>query len=316
MPVLRPSSPAKLTESESATDTAAAPSKETAIDPETSLPESYDVDMIRAMIQDPFHIYVYWEVRDRSFEALTRYFSPEDAATFHKTLRLVETEGSAEAFFEVERRGDYWLTVFPDREYEFEIGARSALHGYVALVRSNRLRTPRATVSSETALEETYETSASNFVEVMEASGFGAEQSRDITISALKETETEENPTAWALLRLPEPVRHAVVLAATGAALTEQDINSLPDPLRIELMKLFVEKDGRLASAGLMHYLPELLREVIEDDHRWIDDAGHPLRVAPRFLLGGTENFSRPFDDLRWPGLPGLPSSAEAVHGR
>jgi len=78
-------------------------------------------DIVRAMLQDPFRVFVYWEVRDESLKALTRYFSPDEVAGFKVVLKLIELTGPNEAFFEVERRGRYWLMVFPDREYEFEI---------------------------------------------------------------------------------------------------------------------------------------------------------------------------------------------------
>src|SRR5687768_9049350 len=40
------------------------------IDTGLPIPESYDVDTIRALVQDPFHIWVYWEMRERVFENL------------------------------------------------------------------------------------------------------------------------------------------------------------------------------------------------------------------------------------------------------
>src|ERR1044072_4306163 len=95
------------------------------IDEGMPLPDSYDVDIIRAMLQDPFRIFIYWEVRESSLKALTRYFSEEEEAGFKRDLKLVEIEGGNEAFFDVGRHGRYWMTVFPDREYEFEIGVRS-----------------------------------------------------------------------------------------------------------------------------------------------------------------------------------------------
>lgn len=283
------------------------PTGEPFIDEGLPLPESYDVDIIRAMLQDPFRIFIYWEVRETSLKALTRYFSEQEAESFRTVLKLLEVEGGHEAFFGVGRHGRYWMTVLPEREYEFEIGVRSPAHGYVPLVRSNRVRTPRGTVSPEPAFETQYKLSPPEFVEVIEASGFAAAAALDITIRAMPGTEVESGQFRDALLKLPEEVRQAVMTAGAGEEITPQMIESLPETIKGELMKLFVESDGLVASVGLMHYLPELLREAIEDERELIDDRAHPLRIAPRFYAGGSENAAWPGDEIHVPGLPKKP---------
>ena len=274
------------------------------IDEGLPIPESYDTDIIRAMIQDPFRIFIYWEVRPESLEALTRYFAPEEIAGFSITLKLTETGGRNEAFFEVSQKGRYWMMVFPDRDYEFEIGVRSLKHGFISLIRSNRVRTPRGTVSPETADQLEYRLSPPEFIDIIEASGFAAEQSLNITVAAMPGSSTEQAEMNSTLSRLPEGVREALLLAGAGHALTREMIEQLPEPPGSELLKLFEATDGTIASVGLIHYLPELLREVIEDDREWISDQTHPLHLAPRFFVGASENHNRPGEEIRWPGIP------------
>ena len=321
--ILRPSSPImagprKPTEppvasEESALIPAQEPTGEPYIDEGPPLPDSYDVDIIRAMLQDPFRIFIYWEVREVSLKALTRYFSEEDAAGFKTVLKLTEIEGGNEAFFNVGRNGRYWMMVFPEREYEFEIGVRSATHGYIPLVRSNRVRTPRGTVSPEPAYEREYKLSPPDFINVIEASGFAAAAALDITVRAMPGAGAESDQFRDALFKLPEEVRRAVIVAGAGEEMTPQMIEALPEPVRGELMKLLVGSDGRVASIGLMHYLPELLREAIEDERELIDEGAHPLHVAPRFFAGGTENVAWPGGDIRVPGLPPAASGQWSV---
>src|SRR5689334_11783524 len=157
------------------------PTDQPYIDEGLPLPESYGVDIIRALLQDPFRLFIYWEVRPESLKGLTKIFSEADAAEFRTTLKLRDMDGGQEAYFEVGRRGRYWMMVFPDRTYEFEMGVRSPKHGYISLVRSNPLRTPRGTVSPETAPEPEYQMSAPEFIDVLQASGFAPEQALDIT---------------------------------------------------------------------------------------------------------------------------------------
>ena len=279
------------------------------IDEGLPVPDAYEVDIVRAMLQDPFRIFIYWELREESLRALDLYFSPEEAAAFQTTLRLFEVEGRNEAYFPVGRRGRYWMMVFPDREYEFEVGVRSPVHGYISLIRSNRVRTPRGTVSPEKSEEGEYRLSPSEFMNVIEDSGFSANQAMDITVAAMPGAGIDLDEVSTVLMRLPDTVRSAVIVAGTGGELTREMIESLPLYLRDELIKLYGAGDGRIASVGLMHYLPELLRVAIEDERELIGDHVHPLHLAPRFFVGASENAAGPGGEIRWPGLPHRTSS-------
>ena len=282
----------------------APPEDEPFIDVGLPVPENYDVDIIRALLQDPFRVYIYWDVRQESLNGLTHLFSAEEAARFRVTLKLIEVEGGSEAFFEVALRGSYWMMVFPDREYEFEIGVRSPEHGYIALIKSNRVRTPRGTVSPEPAVEPEYQMSAPQFLDVLEASGFSAVQALDLKVSALPGASTDPGFVSEALLKLPESLRGALTSAGAGEPLTEEMIDALPVWLRGELFKLLFGGDGRLASAALIHYLPELLREALEDERELIGDHVHPLHVTPRFFVGASETVPWPGGEVKLPPFP------------
>ena len=108
------------------------------------LPETYDTDVVWALVQDPFRILVYWDVRDESVRALSSYFSSDDIAKFKVALKKTE-EGAEDSFVETTNRGRQWMAVTPEREYQFEIGVRSPVHGYITIARSGRIYPPRAT---------------------------------------------------------------------------------------------------------------------------------------------------------------------------
>jgi Domain of unknown function (DUF4912) len=271
------------------------------------VPQSYNVDIVRALIQDPFRVFIYWEVRQESLNGLTRYFSADEAARFQITLKLIEIEGGSEAFFEVGLRGRYWMMVFPDREYEFEIGVRSPEHGYITLIKSNRVRTPRGTVSPEPAAEPEYQLTPPQFLDVLEVSGFSAAQALDITVTALPGASADAEVMTEALQKLPESLRAALMAAAAGEALNEQMINALPDWLRNELLELLFGGDGKLASTALAHYLPELLREALEDERELLGDRVHPLHVTPRFFIGASETVTWPGGEFKLPPFPRRP---------
>ena len=291
------------------------------IDEGLPVPESYNVDIIRAMLQDPFRVFIYWEVRDESLKALTHYFSRADASAFRTTLKLFEVTGRDEAYFDVPGHGRYWMMVFPDREYEFEIGVRSEKHGYIALVRSNRVRTPRGTVSPVASDDGKYKLSPEEFVDVLEVSGFGAQQTLDLTVAAARadfpRSETaEKDPFEELLARLPAAVRDAILAASRGEPLSSRQIELMPEPLRSALSDLASRGDGRLASVGIVHYLPELFREAFEDYSDLIADHVHPLHLTPRFFAGGTENVMPPSREIHLPTRPSSVVLAPSGRGR
>jgi hypothetical protein len=142
------------------------------IDHGPPVPERYDIDIIRAMVQDPFRVFVYWEISEQSIKTLAHYFSAEQEEAFQITLKLIEIDRPEETSFDVDTQGSYWMMARPDREYEFEMGVRSSRRGYIPLMRSNRVHTPNETISRVAPNEAEYRLSPQQFAEVLEASGF------------------------------------------------------------------------------------------------------------------------------------------------
>jgi hypothetical protein len=280
------------------------PTDQPYVDEGLPVPESYGVDIIRALLQDPFRIFIYWEVRPESLKGLTKIFSEAEAAEFRPTLKLRDMDDGQEAFFEVGPRGRYWMMVFPDRTYEFEMGVRSPRHGYISLVRSNQLCTPRGTVSPAVAPEPQYQMTPPEFIDVLQASGFAPEQAMDITVAPMRGSTADGEQMADLLVRLPESVRNALLVTAIGGELTFDMVDALPEPFRGELLKLYYASDGQLASVGLAHYLPEVLREAIEDERGLIGDHVHPLHVTPRFFAGASEALPPSGNEFHLPRLP------------
>ena len=322
--VLRPSSPIKLppvdhldradnrslTEDVVASDLSAGAVTTLSVDAEPfidlglPIPDSYHTDILRAMIQDPFRVFLYWEVRDENLNALTAYFPAAEVQTFRTVLKLRDKTGGQESYFPVGSRGRYWMMVFPDRDYEFEIGVRSPLHGYISLLRSNVVRTPRGTVSPITADEAEYRLEPVEFLDVMEKSGFGPEQSLDITVAAMPGADVGEDAIRETLDKLSDSLHAAIELAVSGGQLTPEMIADLPESMRSMLTSLLQESGGEVASVGLLHYLPELLRETIEDEREWVADQTHPLHLSPRFFVGASEMAQFPFGEVSMPRLP------------
>ena len=146
------------------------------------------------------------------------------------------------------------------------------------------------------------------FMQVIEASGFSPTHSTNI--AAAGTPRAGEDMEQAAVARLPEFVRSAVEVAGAGGAVTRELLESFPEPLRSELLRIFSAGGCLIASVALMHYLPELIREVAERERDLLGAGTHPPQIGSRFFTGGSETLSWPRGGLLWPGFPQLPSSA------
>jgi len=285
---------------------------ETPIGPDlgSSIPDSYDIDFLRVLVQDPFSLYIYWELRQPTVDALTKVFPKEEIPEFQIVLRLVEISENHESFFNVGRIGSYWMSVFAGKKYRFEIGVRSPRRGYIKLIGSNEADTPRGTIAPETDRVPRFRLDRANFINILEASGFHGSEA---LVTDVEEGQPQPG-LHQALTQLPPNIQTTIRHAATGSAITEDEIDELPIALREALGRIRSESGGKFASMALVHYLPELLRWL--SVRRKEPDEGFltPIPSAPRFMLGSSDMKpapALPFDRLssvNRPSSPGIGS--------
>lgn len=267
------------------------PAQEIFIDQGLPIPEEYDIDTINVLVQDPFHIWVYWELRERVFESLYKVFPHHIAASFYPVLKITELTYGHSAFIGIFRRGSYWLNVFPDRRYRIEVGLRSEERGYVRLLETKEVKTPRGTVSMEISDDPEYHMTNAQFAEILRVSGFAQ-------FAGMLGPER-------VLRRLPQDVADIIAAAIAGQELTEEQLASLPLRIRALLIELRKRGGPGFTSMALLHMLPEFLRESLRDVEGLLFDPLHPQHIAPRFMVGASESQVQPGR------RPWLPSMAE-----
>ena len=56
------------------------------------IPSAYALDFIRALVQDPFHLFVHWQLKDDPFARLSKMFPPTAGGKedFHTVLKLID----------------------------------------------------------------------------------------------------------------------------------------------------------------------------------------------------------------------------------
>jgi hypothetical protein len=242
------------------------------VDTGLPIPSRYDFDMMRAMAQDPFRIFVYWHLKDDPFERLRKIFP--SASDFHTTLKLIDETNNISVFFNAAFAREYWFQVFPDRRYRVELGMRSPRYGFIKLLSSQSITTPRGGPSDKEAEEPEYQIAADDYLRVLRESHLVPE--RAFTLEGLLPGADEVPAAARSALwdSLPASFRRLALAMADIQAGRDYDRwwERLSREELAGLVKEFLAiinqmgGDGELGYMLLLRYLPELLRRAIHDE--------------------------------------------------
>lgn len=116
-----------------------------------SLPHNYGLDRLVILPRDPYCLYAYWEITQPTVERLKNEWSEETWRQSAPQIRVCkhewETEEHVESYYDVPLDGgsDNWYLHVPDsdRLYHTELGWRKPDGTFVAVLRSNAVRTAR-----------------------------------------------------------------------------------------------------------------------------------------------------------------------------
>lgn len=269
------------------------------VDTGLPIPSHYDIDFMRAMVQDPFHLFVHWQLKENPFDKLRRIFSQEGAGTFTTVLKLSDETNNISVLFDAAFAREYWFSVFPDRVYRVELGVRSPQFGYVKLLSSQPVTMPRGGPSDQTADEAQYQVSVDEYTQVLRDSHFLSERARDPEqwLSGIVSVVPEGKDAQAAIEEtLPESFRR--VLSVITDIHAGRDYDRLWERLNEEELSAIVHEfletmsklgKGEMGYMLLLRYLPELLRRAIHADGEIQIDEPISIYVARKMGLGGSE---------------------------
>lgn len=273
------------------------------VDTGLPIPSHYDVDIMRLLVQDPFHIYCYWQLKDNPYDRLNRIFPVREHDSFHTVLKLIDETNNIAVYFDAAFARNYWFSVFPDRKYKVELGVRSPRFGYIRLMSSNAVHTPRGTISNEVAPEPEYKIEAEEYVQVLRESHLVPERAfTPEGVLPVPMTTLEERVGMWE--SLPDSFKRLVAVIADIQA--GRDYDRLWERLdQAELTAMVREflaiisqmsGDGELGYMLLLRYLPELLRRALAEEGP-IEVSG-PLQayLAERLGMTASEMNATPYD--------------------
>ena len=235
------------------------------------IPSRYDFDMMRAMTQDPFRIFVYWHLKDDPFARVRKIFPAEDSNGFHTTLKLTDETNNISVFFDAAFAREYWFHVFPNRTYRVELGLRSQRYGYIKLLNSQPVTTPRAAPSDKDAEEPEYRITADDYLRVLRESHLVPE--RAFTLEELLPGADDVPASARGALWDALPPSFRRVVRAMADIQAGRDYDRWWERLEREELAGMVREflvivnqmggGGELGYLLLLRYLPELLRRAI-----------------------------------------------------
>jgi hypothetical protein len=129
-----------------------------------ALPTHYEQDRLVLMVQDPQHIFAYWEVKGHTLARIQA-----DAGAMATSVLILHTEHGDE-FRQVDLRGgNYYLAVAPDSSYEAELALRDAQGRLHPIARSNHVTTPAPSISPR--LDEHWMGIDETFQELLQLAG-------------------------------------------------------------------------------------------------------------------------------------------------
>ena len=145
-------------------------------DPGLPIPEFYGADRLVLLIQDPSHIFAYWELSgpalDHARQALGEPGTP---------VLLVHGAGGCEQREVDLAGGNYYLSVAPGGTYRAELALRGSTGALCCIVASNEVAMPRAAPSER--LDEEWMAVDETFSELLVMAGLPANAGSSATLA-------------------------------------------------------------------------------------------------------------------------------------
>jgi hypothetical protein len=212
---------------------------------EPELPSLPQENRARLQMQSPNKIFLYWTVKHNPFETLQRAL-PARAQNYQLTAKLLDLTNNTEELFQVGNpSGSWWFNVNSNTAYKAELGFTAPGRPFVRLMYSNTVQTPRSEPSSNTDWSTDFKVSATQFAEVLEASGY-SQDAFEVAVTG-DNRQNSDDATRTTFLQL------------TGSESSES-----VDDLRLALFALAsgatLESLRNLIGAGLFAMLEEIVR--------------------------------------------------------
>jgi hypothetical protein len=185
------------------------------------LPSHYGVDQLQLMVQSPYQVFAHWELTEASVQKALQRFPSEDRSGFQVSMKWIQ-KGGAERFLDVGTTSNWWFPTQPEVHYQVELGLYSEDYGWVALLVSPEVLTPRATLGPPPEHVEEPRETLSFLEELVQWTGIAPRQEpEEIAVPPLEESPREEEF---------EPKRFLKEVEEEFLKEVEEDLRLSPEP--------------------------------------------------------------------------------------
>lgn len=269
-----------------------------AISGDEPLPLAYARDQIRLVAQSPYRLFLHWNLaRDPRF-ALQRLAT--NASAYRLAVRLVEVGANDETLYEASETRTQWFDVRADASYRAEVGFAAANLPFIRLITSNTVRTPRAGVAHEIAQNREFRVEPSEFVQVLDESGYVSD-AVEVAIEAA-DAETDGAVTTLIASRVFNRPDRDLAFTDAGlyelrALLTALAFGANLSALRTQLSPALAQEmlqTGMFADDATfdVRRLFEMLSEILAFDFAEAERVATEYQrgeVTARFIIGGSD---------------------------
>jgi hypothetical protein len=154
-----------------------------------ALPRRYDVDQLELMAQSPLRVFAYWELREATIMAALGRIPVEDRQNFQLLLKWKQRNAAEERFLDPGTTDNWWFDTLPENQYQLELGLYWSEYGWLPLLASAELVTPRLALGPASKVEPPH---GQAFLEnLVQQTGIGLQQDK---APSLPPTDVEGKP--------------------------------------------------------------------------------------------------------------------------
>ena len=175
------------------------------------LPSRYDVDQLELMAQSPLRVFAYWELREATIMTALGRIPAQDRQSFQLLLKWKEKNTTQERLLDPGTTDNWWFDTLPENRYQLELGLYWSEYGWVPLLASAELVTPRLALGP--ASEEELPHGHAFLENLVQQTGIGLQQNSALS---LPPTDVEGKPERDASVVEKDPSGERSLEGLTG----------------------------------------------------------------------------------------------------
>jgi len=153
------------------------------------LPSRYDVDQLELMAQSPLRVFAYWELREATIMTALDRIPVQDRQNFQLLLKWKERTAAQERLLDPGTTENWWFDTLPENRYQLELGLYSSEYGWLPLLSTPELVTPRLALGP--ASEEELPHGQAFLENLVQQTGIGLQLN---SVPSLPPTDAETKP--------------------------------------------------------------------------------------------------------------------------